>query len=149
MLAGLEVVEVPGATGYHDTDYAAKARYALESLRGADLVYVHVEAPDEAGHEGDWDAKVRALENFDAKIVGPFLDQSVLFNEEFAFLLMPDHHTPLEVRTHVMDPVPFAIYYPQAVPDGGSSFSERGVAGGTYEDIPAWELLDLLVSSGK
>jgi 2,3-bisphosphoglycerate-independent phosphoglycerate mutase len=149
MLAGLEVVEVPGATGYYDTDYAAKALYALESLRKADLVYVHVEAPDEAGHEGDWDAKVRALENFDAKIVGAFLDESVLTNDEFAFLLMPDHLTPLEVRTHVPDPVPFAIYYPQAVPDAGASFSERGVADGTYKSFPAWELLDLLIGSGK
>ena len=148
MLAGLEVVEVPGATGYHDTDYAAKARYALEGLRRTDLVYVHVEAPDEAGHEGDWEAKVRALENFDRQIVGPFLDETVRINEDFAFLLMPDHFTPLEVRTHVADAVPFAIYYPRVVPDAGVSFSERGVAGGTYEEYPAWELLDLLVESG-
>ncbi len=148
ILAGLKVVEVPGATGYYDTDYAAKARYALDSLRGADMVYVHVEAPDEAGHEGDWDAKVKALEEFDSKIVSAFLDESVLTGEEFAFLLMPDHLTPLEVRTHVRDPVPFAIYYPRVVPDGGGSFSERGVAEGTYESIPAWELLDLLVVSG-
>jgi 2,3-bisphosphoglycerate-independent phosphoglycerate mutase len=145
ILAGMEVVEVPGATGYYDTDYSAKARYALESLRGVDLVYVHVEAPDEAGHEGDWDAKVEALENFDAKIVGAFLDETVRVDEEFAFLLMPDHYTPLEVRTHVPDPVPFAIYYPHAVPDRGTSFSEKGVIGGSYSSLPAWQLLDLLI----
>lgn len=149
LLAGLEVVEVPGATGYYDTDYAAKARYALEGLRSADLVYVHVEAPDEAGHEGDWEAKVEALENFDKYIVGAFLDETVRINEDFTFLLMPDHLTPIEVRTHVADPVPFTIYYPQVVPDGGVSFSERGVAGGTYEGFPAWELLDLLVTFSK
>ncbi len=143
--AGMEVVEVPGATGYYDTDYAAKARYALDSLRSVDLAYVHVEAPDEAGHEGNWEAKVQALENFDAKIVGAFLDETIRINEDFGFLLMPDHLTPIEVRTHVADPVPFAIYYPYVVPDGGTSFSEKGVTYGSYSGFPAWQLLDLLI----
>ncbi len=145
IMAGLEVVEVPGATGYYDTDYAAKARYALESLRSRDFVYLHVEAPDEAGHEGNWEAKVEALENFDRDIVGPFLDETVRLNEDFAFLLMPDHFTPLEVRTHVADPVPFAIYYPHIVPDGGTSFSEKGAASGSHSRFPAWQLMDLLI----
>lgn len=149
MLAGMEVVDVPGATAYYDTDYMAKARYALESLRSKDLVYVHVEAPDEAGHEGNWEAKVEALENFDAKIVGAFLDETVRVKEDFTFLLMPDHFTPIDVRTHVPDPVPFAFYYPHAVPDGGTSFSERGVAGGSYTRFPAWQLMDLLVEQQK
>lgn len=145
MLAGMEVVEVPGATGYYDTDYAAKARYALNSLRSKDLVYVHVEAPDEAGHEGNWEAKVEALENFDAKIVGAFLDETVRVNEDFTFLLMPDHYTPLEVRTHVPDPVPFTIYHPHGISDGGKSFSEKGVNTGSYSRFPAWQLMDLMV----
>jgi 2,3-bisphosphoglycerate-independent phosphoglycerate mutase len=145
LCAGLKVVEVPGATGYYDTDYWAKARFAIESLHGADLVYVHVEAPDEAGHEGNWEAKVEALENFDKRIVGPFLDETVRTNEEFAFLLMPDHYTPVEVRTHVTDPVPFAIYYPHVVPDAGKSFSEKGVEGGSYKGFPAWQLLDVMI----
>lgn len=147
--AGLKVVEVPGATGYYDTDYAAKARYALESLRELDLVYVHVEAPDEAGHEGDWDAKVEALERFDREIVGAFLDAAVLTNEDYAFLLMPDHFTPLKVRTHVSDPVPFAIYYNGVTPAGGRSFSEKGVLGGGLDAVPAWELLGRLVGAAK
>jgi len=145
MLAGLEVVEVPGATGYFDTDYKAKARYALQSLRGKDLVYLHVEAPDEAGHEGRWDAKVEALENFDRDIVGAFLDETIRLNEDFAFLLMPDHFTPIDIRTHVADPVPFAVYCPHIVPDGGDSFSEKGVAAGSYSRFPAWQLLDLMI----
>lgn len=144
-LAGLEVLEVPGATGYHDTDYAAKARFALRALREVDLVYVHVEAPDEAGHEGDWGAKVRALENFDAHIVGAFLAAADRGDQEFSFLLMPDHLTPLEVRTHAADPVPFALYRPHALPDLGRSFSERGVLAGSYAALPAWRLLDLLL----
>lgn len=143
--AGMEVIAVPGATGYYDTDYAAKARYALESLGSVDIVYVHVEAPDEAGHEGNWEEKVSALENFDAKIVGAFLDETIRINEEFAFLLMPDHLTPIEVRTHVPDPVPFAVYYPHVVPDAGTSFSEKGVASGSFSGFPAWQLLDLLI----
>jgi 2,3-bisphosphoglycerate-independent phosphoglycerate mutase len=149
ILAGMEIVEVPGATGYYDTDYSAKARYAIQSLNRADLVYVHVEAPDEAGHAGDWEAKVKALENFDAKIVGAFLDETVRVGEEFAFLLMPDHFTPLEVRTHVADAVPFTIYYPHVVPDRGTAFSEKGVAGGSYSDLPAWQLLDLLIERAR
>jgi 2,3-bisphosphoglycerate-independent phosphoglycerate mutase len=145
--AGMQVVEVPGATGYYDTDYAAKARYAMQSLLSVDLAYVHVEAPDEAGHAGDWEAKVEALENFDAKVVGAFLDETVRVNEDFAFLLMPDHFTPIEVRTHVPDPVPFAFYHPRVLPDGGTSFSEKGVRGGDYADFPAWQLLDLMIGS--
>ncbi len=148
-LAGMEVIEVPGATGYHDTDYGAKARQALESLSRVDLVFVHVEAPDEAGHEGDWEAKVEALERFDARIVGALLDETVRVDEEFAFLLMPDHYTPLEVRTHVADPVPFAIYYPRVICDQGRSFSEKGVAAGSFSNLPAWELLDLLIKQTR
>ena len=149
VLAGMEVVEVPGATGYHDTDYDAKASYAREALRRVDLVYVHVEAPDEAGHEGDWEAKVEALENFDARIVSAFLDETVRLREDIAFLLVPDHLTPLEVRTHVADPVPFALYCPRMVPDGGRSFSERGVMEGSYSGYPAWQLLDLLIGLAR
>jgi len=146
--AGLEVVDVPGATGYYDTDYEAKALYALKSLYHKDLVYIHVEAPDEAGHEGDWEAKVEALENFDKLIVGTLLNEISRSREDFGFLLSPDHPTPIEVRTHVPDPVPFAVYFLEAVPDAGTSFSERGVQGGRYSGLPGWQLLDLLVGRG-
>ncbi|MDY6796701.1 MAG: cofactor-independent phosphoglycerate mutase [Actinomycetota bacterium] len=146
--AGLEVVGVPGATGYYDTDYKAKALYALQSLYHRDLVYVHVEAPDEAGHEGNWEAKVQALEDFDRHIVSTLLNELSRFREDFSFLVLPDHPTPVELRTHVADPVPFALYYLEATPDGGSSFSERGVRGGSLPEMPAWELMDLLVGTG-
>jgi 2,3-bisphosphoglycerate-independent phosphoglycerate mutase len=81
--------------------------------------------------------------------VGAFLDETIRINEDFGFLLMPDHLTPIEVRTHVADPVPFAIYYPHAVPDGGTSFSEKGVTYGSYSGFPAWQLLDLLIKNTK
>jgi 2,3-bisphosphoglycerate-independent phosphoglycerate mutase len=145
VLAGLEKVEVPGATAYHDTDYKAKALYALESLKDRDLVYIHVEAPDEAGHEGDWEAKVAALENFDKLIVGILLDDISRVSEDFRFLLLPDHLTPVEVRTHLPDPVPFALYGLETIPDACPAFDEKSALAGSFSDYPAWELLDLMI----
>jgi len=145
MYAGLEVVYVPGATGYHDTDYQAKARYALQWLRRVDLVYIHVEAPDEAGHEADWEAKVEALENFDRHIVGPLLDESVRLREDLRILLAPDHPTPIEVGTHVADPVPFVLFSSALRPDGVRTFDEKAAARGSWSGVPAWRLLDFLV----
>ncbi len=143
--ADLEVVDVPGATGYYDTDYRAKGIYALEALRRVDLIYVHVEAPDEAGHEGNWEAKVEALESFDRHIVGPLLDESVRRGEELRVLLAPDHLTPIEVGTHVDDPVPFAVYIPGVKPDRVREFTEKGAAEGTYDRLPGWKMMDILV----
>ncbi|MFB3883903.1 MAG: cofactor-independent phosphoglycerate mutase [Thermodesulfobacteriota bacterium] len=109
ILAGLETLEVPGATGYFDTNYDGKAQYALKGLREKDFVYVHVEAPDEAGHMGDLRLKVEAIEAFDEKIVGAILRGMADF-ERHKILVLPDHPTPLSVRTHVADPVPYVIY---------------------------------------
>jgi 2,3-bisphosphoglycerate-independent phosphoglycerate mutase len=109
ILAGLEVLEVPGITGYLDTNYEAKGQYALKGLRDKDFVYVHVEAPDEAGHIGDLRLKIEAIEAVDEKVVGPILNGMKEF-KRYKILILPDHPTPLTVRTHVADPVPFAIY---------------------------------------
>jgi 2,3-bisphosphoglycerate-independent phosphoglycerate mutase len=109
ILAGLEVLEVPGATGYFDTNYDGKARYALKGLKEKDFVYVHVEAPDEAGHMGDLRLKIEAIEAFDEKIVGAILNGMRDF-ERYEILVLPDHPTPLSVRTHTADPVPYVIY---------------------------------------
>ncbi|NWG04573.1 MAG: cofactor-independent phosphoglycerate mutase [Syntrophaceae bacterium] len=109
ILAGLEVLEVPGITGYFDTNYEGKAQYALEGLKKKDFVYVHVEAPDEAGHMGDLQLKVDAIEVFDQKIVGAILKGMRNF-ERYKILVLPDHPTPLSVRTHTADPVPYVIY---------------------------------------
>ncbi len=107
--AGLEVLEVPGITGYFDTNYEGKAQYALRSLKEKDFVYVHVEAPDEAGHMGDLNLKVEAIEAFDQRVVGNLL-RGIREFERFKILVLPDHPTPLSLRTHVDDPVPFLIY---------------------------------------
>jgi len=109
VLVGLEVPHVPGATGYLDTDYAGKVKASLEALEKHDFIYVHIEAPDETGHEGDLGKKIRALEDFDARVVGPILETLPAFGPH-AVLLLPDHYTPVRVRTHVAEPVPFALF---------------------------------------
>ena len=109
ILAGLEALEVPGATGYFDTNYDGKAQYALRGLKEKDFVYLHVEAPDEAGHMGDLRLKIEAIETFDEKIVGAILKGMKDF-ERYKVLVLPDHPTPLSVRTHTADPVPYVIY---------------------------------------
>ena len=124
--AGMDVIEVPGATGYLDTDYAGKADYAVKALEDHDFVYVHVEAPDEAGHAGDLDAKVAAIESFDEKVVGRVLDRC----SDYVIMVLPDHPTPIPLRTHTADPVPFAIYGHGA--DDVMCFDERSAAEGSY-----------------
>lgn len=128
---GLGAIEVPGATGYFDTNYKGKAEYALRSLGEADFVLVHVEAPDEGGHLHDIDLKVKAIEDFDALVVGTVLKG---LEEKFAdtdagyrILVMPDHYTPVSVGTHTREPVPFAIYdsRAQSVKEKESGFDER------------------------
>jgi 2,3-bisphosphoglycerate-independent phosphoglycerate mutase len=107
--AGLDVVEVPGATGYFDTNYEGKAQYALDGLKKKDFGYVHVEAPDEAGHMGDSRLKIGAIEIFDEKIVGGILKGMEAFSR-YRILVLPDHPTPISIRTHASDPVPYLIY---------------------------------------
>jgi 2,3-bisphosphoglycerate-independent phosphoglycerate mutase len=106
--AGFDILNVKGATGYLDTNYAGKANAALKALRTRDFVYVHVEAPDEAGHNGDIKAKIKAIEDFDSKVVGTVLKDLRKFNE-YSILLLPDHATPIRLKTHSAEPVPFAI----------------------------------------
>ena len=122
LLAGLEVLEVPGITGYFDTNYDGKAQYALMGLREKDFVYVHVEAPDEAGHMGDLRLKIDAIEAFDEKIVGGILNGMKKF-KRYRILVLPDHPTPLSVRSHTADPVPYVIYSNE-----GGAFSAHGSA---------------------
>jgi 2,3-bisphosphoglycerate-independent phosphoglycerate mutase len=107
--AGLEILQVPGVTGYIDTNYLGKAEYSLNTLKGVDFVYIHVEAPDEAGHGGKCDDKVKAIEDFDSLVVGTVLRGLPQF-DPYRILIMPDHPTPLEVRTHTDEPVPFVIF---------------------------------------
>lgn len=109
VLAGLERIEVPGATGYVDTNYEGKAAYALEALKHHDFLFLHVEAPDESAHEGDPELKIRAIEDFDRRTVTPLIEGLAKLGD-FRVWLTPDHCTLLSTRTHSNDPVPYAIY---------------------------------------
>jgi 2,3-bisphosphoglycerate-independent phosphoglycerate mutase len=106
--AGLEAIPVPGATGYLDTNYAGKVEAALKALETGDLVYVHIEAPDETGHEGSIPKKIEAIEAFDENVVKPMVEGAQKF-PEVRTLIVTDHYTPISVRTHVTDPVPFLM----------------------------------------
>ena len=108
--AGLTPIIVPGATGFLDTNYAGKVAAALDALREMDLVFVHVEAPDEAGHSGELKLKLQAIEDFDARVVGPLRAGLDKAGEDYRLLLLCDHLTPLALRTHTDEPVPFILY---------------------------------------
>jgi 2,3-bisphosphoglycerate-independent phosphoglycerate mutase len=108
--AGFEILKVPGVTGWLDTNYLGKAEYSLKALENVDFVYIHVEAPDEAGHSGNYKDKIRAIEDFDKFVVGTVIKGLKKRFKNYRILLMPDHATPIEVRTHTDEPVPFVIY---------------------------------------
>jgi 2,3-bisphosphoglycerate-independent phosphoglycerate mutase len=148
--AGLEVIRVPGATGYFDTDYEAKAAYALSALKGVDLVYVHVEAPDEAGHAGLLDKKISAIESFDAMVVGKVLDGMKGFSE-FRIMVATDHYTPISVRTHTTEPVPFAIFGTgiRSPLHGSGGFSEENAEARGVFVSDGYRLIERLIRFSK
>lgn len=130
--AGLQVIEVEGATGLYDTNYEGKAAAALEALKTNDFVYLHVEASDEAGHEGDVALKVKTIENLDKRAIGPIYETLQRWSEPVAMAVLPDHPTPCAIRTHTNVPVPFLIYRPGETPDGVDRFDEFAVQNGKY-----------------
>lgn len=144
---GMDVIEVPGATGYLDTNYVGKAEYALESLKDHDIVFVHVEAPDEAGHMGSLEAKIEAVEDFDSKVVGTILEGIEKLSEECNVLVLPDHPTPIAVRTHTPDPVPFVIY-PSFNKDADivKTYSEDAATDGVLSTVKGCNLVHTLLS---
>ncbi len=140
VLSGIEVLDVPGATAGFDNDYAAQRDAALASLDDRDFFLLHVEATDEAGHQGAIDEKVASLERWDADIIGPMVD--ALGATPYRLLLLPDHATPCAARTHTAAPVPYLLF-DSAVDGDGGEYSERGVAG--RAPVPAHELMARLV----
>ena len=140
VLSGIEIVDVPGATAGFDNDYVAQRDAALASLADRDFFLLHVEATDEAGHQGAIDEKVASLERWDAEIIGPIVES--LGDTPYRILLLPDHATPCAARTHTSDPVPYLLFDSTAAGAGGE-YSERGVAG--HEPVPAHELMARLV----
>jgi len=149
--AGLEVINVAGATGTIDTNYKGKVDAALQALQRLDFVYLHIEAPDEAGHEGDLDQKIKAIELFDQLVVGPLMEELRRLGDDWRVILLPDHATPIAIKTHSRDPVPFVIMGKGIVPDGVERFDEESAKLGGYGLVEATELVGMmteLVGSG-
>ena len=146
--AGMKIVEVPGATGLYDTNYEGKAEFALEALEDHDMVFVHVEAPDEAGHSRDYELKVKTIEDLDKRLLGRSLDG---LKEECVIAVLPDHPTPIKIGTHTRDPVPFAIYSPSVEADRVKQFDEESAKKGGFGLVEgeAFMLLFLGKTSGK
>ena len=130
--AGLRRIAVEGATGLYDTNYENKVAAALDALRTDDFVYLHVEASDEAGHEGNVDLKIRTIENLDHRAVGPIYEAVKQWKEPVAIAVLPDHPTPCALRTHTADPVPFLIWHPGIIPDEVQTFDEVAACNGSY-----------------
>jgi len=132
IFAGMDVIEVEGATGLTDTNYEGKAAAAVEAVKDHDLVYVHVEATDEAGHAGDVDLKIKALEYLDKRVVKIIYEKVKALKEDVTIAILPDHSTPCEIRTHTHDPVPFIIYNPNQKPDEVTLYNEEAVKKGFF-----------------
>ena len=130
--AGLRVIDVPGATGLWDTNYEGKAQAAIDALKTDDFVYLHVEACDEAGHDGNLELKLKCIDNLDKRLVKPILEQLSAFNNQLSIALLPDHPTPVAHRTHTAEPIPFCIYTPGVEPDPVQTFDEVACQQGSY-----------------
>ncbi|MFH0936045.1 MAG: cofactor-independent phosphoglycerate mutase [Candidatus Omnitrophota bacterium] len=143
-ILGLEVINVPGATGYYDTDYLGKAKAALKSLENKDFVFVHVEAPDEAGHNGDLRQKITAIERFDQLVVGTLLAEAKQ-KKEFRILVLPDHPTPISVRTHTCEPVVFGIFGKDIVGRQFVNYSEKEAEKSELYFEKGYELMDYFI----
>ena len=143
--AGLESISVEGATGLYDTNYEGKAKAAIEELRKKDFVFLHVEASDEASHDGDIDLKIRTIEYLDRRIVGPIYEAVKDWDEPVAIAVLPDHPTFCRIRTHVSEPVPFMIYKPGNTPDCVTVFNELAAFEGSYGLLKEDEFIQQLV----
>lgn len=130
--AGLKIINVPGATGLANTNYEGKTEAALKALRQNDFVYLHIEASDEAGHDGDLSLKLKTIENLDSRVVGPIYEEIQNWDEPVCIAVLPDHPTPVEIRTHVKEPVPFLIWYPGITPDDVQVYDEESCVRGSY-----------------
>jgi len=143
--AGLEVIDVEGATGLYDTNYEGKAEAALEALKTNDFVYLHIEASDEAGHEGDVNLKLKTIEDLDNRVVRILYEALQKWDEPVAIGILPDHPTPCAIRTHTGEPVPFLIYKPGQTPDSVTCFDEFSVRKGKYNVLEKDQFIKELI----
>lgn len=142
--AGLESIEVEGATGLFDTNYEGKAQAAIEALKTNDFVFLHVEASDEAGHEGNVDLKVKTIEYLDSRIVKPIYDAVSAWDEPVTIAILPDHPTPCAIKTHTNAPVPFIIYNPTQAGDSVQVYDEQAATQGAYGHVSDGQFMQLL-----
>ena len=138
---GMDVINVPGATGYIDTNYEGKAQAALRALKSHDFVYLHVEAPDEVSHAQDLKLKIQAIEDFDKRIVGPVMQNA---GNNTSFCVLPDHPVPLSIGKHTRTPVPLSVWQPGVEPDAVQTFDEKSALNGTLGLMQGSGLMDLL-----
>ena len=143
--AGLRNIIVPGATGLANTDYEGKTQAALDALRKDDFVFLHVEASDEAGHDGDLELKLCTIENLDKRMVGPIFEEVSKWDEPVCIAVMPDHPTPVEIRTHVKEPVPFLVWYPGIEPDSVETYNEVSCVSSCYGMLHLTEFMDMFI----
>jgi len=143
---GMKIIDVPGATGYFDTNYENKAKYALKALESHDLVLIHVEAPDEAGHNGDYEQKIKSIEDMDKRLLEKLFEG---LDQEYTIALLPDHYTPVKVKTHTADPIPFLICSPRIKPDTVKSFDEISAKNGGFGFLEGESFMTLLVGIGS
>lgn len=144
--AGLRCIDVEGATGLYNTNYEGKATAALEALKTDDFVYLHIEASDEAGHEGDVALKLKTIEYLDHRVIAPICEALESWNEPVAIAVLPDHPTPCELRTHTAEPVPFLVYYPGIEPDVVRTYDEIACAEGGYGMLEKDEFMNLFMN---
>mgnify|MGYP002527998513 FL=1 len=147
--AGLKPVDVEGATGLYTTNYEGKARAALDALRTHDFVFLHIEASDEAGHEGDAELKVRTIEYLDSRVVKTILDEISGWDEPVSMAILPDHPTPCALRTRTAKPVPFTIYRTGVSGDGVQRFDERSAQEGSYGNLSGDEFMNLFIDGDR
>lgn len=143
--AGLKVIHVEGATGLYDTNYEGKAQAAIDALRNDDFVYLHIEASDEAGHEGDIDLKIKTIEYLDARIVKPIFEEISTWDEPVTIAILPDHPTPCAIKTHTNSPIPFVIYKPGKKADSVTVYDEFSARKGSYGLIKGAEFIKELI----
>ena len=140
--AQVKTGSVISATGLADTNYEGKAEAAVEALKSDDFVFLHIEASDEAGHDGDLELKLQTIRNLDSRIVGPIYNKVKEWHEPVCIALLPDHPTPVEIRTHVKEPVPFAIWHPHIEPDSVCAFDEESCGKGSYGMLYMEQFMD-------
>ena len=144
--AGLRIIKVPGATGLADTNYEGKAQAAIDALEKDDFVFVHVEASDEAGHDGDLELKLKTIEYLDQRLIAPIYNKVMTWDEPVCIAVLPDHLTPVEMRIHVGQPVPFLIWHRGIEPDSVQQYDEVSCVSGVYGLLKLDEFMHALMS---